>query len=241
MTTDPDTARRRVLDAYCRAAGVDPGIVDEPGITVAGEMDRAGTGIASAYQLGRHLLVRCDPEVVGTCREMMTGTSASTLEGFESVAPESAERQGRGFVHVFGAPVATPNDLVRTFDRALAADVDLIRELIAADPGGADDAEIEIEQLDEHAVGIEVDGSLATLVSERPWPTDPRFGDIGVLTHPTYRRQGLARATLLELCRRMLAGDRMPLYRCDAANRPSKALADGAGFVEVVRLSAIVL
>jgi len=238
---DPTKARRRLLEAVCHAAGVDSALLDEPGISVHGEADRAGTGVASAYELDRHLLIRCDPAAVERCRSFVTVDTPSTVEGFESVLPPEIERLGRGFLHVLASSESSVHRDVRPLDTAGDADVSLIGELIAADPDGADAAEIELDGLDSNAVGIVIDGALATFVSERPWSTDPEFADIGVLTHPDHRGLGLAGTALGALCLRVLAAGRSPLYRCDATNVASKALAERVGFVEVARLSAAIL
>ena len=229
----------RLLASYCRAAGTDPSIVDRPGVTVAGEADRAGTGVVSAYLLGGHLLLRCDPSVVERCRERFTPDDEPTLEHFEAGVADAEERYGRGLVHVVSDPPAAAAGIVRVLDAADRSDRAHIGALIEADPEGAEFAEIELEALDEHMVGVPVDDGLGVFASERPWDIDPLFADVGVLTHPDHRRKGLAACAVSELCHRVWAAGRLPLYRCDATNLASKALAARIGFVEAATLSAV--
>ncbi|MGI9614137.1 MAG: GNAT family N-acetyltransferase [Acidimicrobiales bacterium] len=232
--------RLRLFEAYCAAAGLDVSVLGQPGISIAGERDRSGSGVVSAYELDRHLVLRCDPAVVEWCRRYVTPDLDPTVAGFESALPDEADRLGRGFVHVLADVDSDPDPHVRGLVKTDDADVALISALTEADPEGAEDAEIELDALDAHAVGIEVDGALAAFASERPWDTDPSFADIGVLTHPDHRKRGLAAAAVRELSRGVLAAGRFPLYRCNATNIASKSLAEGVGFVEVVRLSAAI-
>jgi predicted GNAT family acetyltransferase len=52
-----------------------------------------------------------------------------------------------------------------------------------------------------------------------------------VITLPTYRGQGLAKATVRAISVRALSQGYEPQYRCQLGNAPSIALAESAGFV----------
>jgi RimJ/RimL family protein N-acetyltransferase len=54
--------------------------------------------------------------------------------------------------------------------------------------------------------------------------------DIGVLTHPAFRRRGLGRAVVAAICRWCGTRAVLPLYRCDAENAGSRGVAQAVGF-----------
>ncbi len=56
------------------------------------------------------------------------------------------------------------------------------------------------------------------------------FMDIGVLTGPAYRRQGLGRAVVSALCARCIAHPIIAQYRCLVANAGSYAISQALGF-----------
>ena len=228
---------RRLFESIGRAAGIETEAIDRPGLTISGEPDRAGTRLVSAYQLGPHLLVRCDPEVVESCRSLITGPT--DLTWFERALPDSAERLGRGWIHLIEPGRARVDDRVDRLDRV--DDLDLIRALVTDDPQGADDAEIDLDDLDELIFGVVLDGVLAAYASERPWDTDPDFADIGVATHPEHRRKGLGAAVVAAVTARVAETGRFPMYRCNATNAPSRALADRVGYTSVASLTAAIL
>lgn len=246
MSTSASAPAAAVVDelitAYATAASMDRALLREPGTTVAAEEARAGTRLASAYRIEQHLLVRCDPAIAEQCRALVERDPTPGLDHFEQALDDRWTHHGRGWVHVIGGDHSWEDDgAASVLDRDDPADRQAIAELIAADPEGADRAEIELDDLDPHIFGVRVAGALVAYASEHPWETDGRFGDIGVLAHPAHRRRNHSLRALHALCRAMVETDRFPLYRCDHVNEPSKALAARAGFIAVAELSAATL
>ena len=150
---------------------------------------------------------------------------------------------GRGLIHVMqtmdDVRPGGPADDVRVIDRE--GEHDLIAALVASDAEGADEAEIELDDLDERIVGIVRDGTLAAYASECPWDVDGTFADIGVMTHPDHRGQRLGHAVVVEVTRSIDAGGRVPMYRCNLDNTASRALSQAVGYTEVSILAAVTL
>lgn len=89
-----------------------------------------------------------------------------------------------------------------------------------------DDAYVE---LDHWAVfGAFEQDRLVTAASMYPWQ-DARIADLGVLTLPTYRQRGHARAVVRALCRHAAQQGYEPQYRCQLDNSASVAVAKAAG------------
>ena len=232
--------------ALAGCGGFDGGLFDAPGTTVAGEQGRAGSRAASAYCVGAHTFVRCDPAIVDPVRELLVDGSDQTidLDRFEDLLrPRAETMHGRGLIHLMrdlgdvrpGGPAAE----VRPVDRV--GERELIAGLVDADAEGADEAEIDLDDLDERIVGIVRDGLLAAYASECPWDVDGTFADIGVMTHPGHRGQRLGHAVVVEVTNAIDRAGRIPMYRCNMDNTASRALSQAVGYTEVAVLAAVTL
>lgn len=114
-----------------------------------------------------------------------------------------------------------------------------VRRLTEADADAfkAFEAEIPAEDLDGAAVGIDdwmaygafENGVLVAVGSSYP-VQDAALADIGVVTHPGFRRQGHARSIVHALARAALKAKHEPQYRCQLDNPSSAALARRLGF-----------
>ena len=95
----------------------------------------------------------------------------------------------------------------------------------------ADDLDEAFVELDHWlVVGTFVDDQLVSAASMYLW-RDSALADIGIITLPTHRGRGLARATVRAISARALSQGYEPQYRCQLDNAPSIALAGSAGFV----------
>ena len=236
---------RSFRSALAGVAGADASLFDEPGTTVVGEAGRQGTAAASAYCVGAHTLVRCDPAIADQVTDLLADGPARgiDLDRFEELLRPAAETMhGRGFIHVMTAADVReggPIDEVRPLDRV--TDRDLIAALVAVDEDGADEAEINLDELDERIVGIIRGDALAAYASECPWDTDGEFADIGVMTHPDHRGRRLGHAVVAEVTRSINRDGRIPMYRCNMDNTASRALCLAVGYTEVAVLAAVSL
>ena len=114
------------------------------------------------------------------------------------------------------------------------------RRLTETDAGAFTDfaAQAPVDDLDEAfveldhwlVVGTFVDEQLVSVASMYPWQ-GTQLADLGVITLPAYRGQGLAKATVRAISARALRQGYEPQYRCQLDNAPSVALAQSAGFV----------
>jgi len=92
---------------------------------------------------------------------------------------------------------------------------------------------------DDLVVGVFKDDVLVGAASLWFWGND--LADIGVITGPKFRNNGVASAVVAEICNRAIAMGRTPIYRCDDDNIASVKLALALGFeVAVVGTDIIV-
>ena len=88
-------------------------------------------------------------------------------------------------------------------------------------------------------LALAADGAPAAYASSRPWDEVERFGDIGVLVDPGYRRLGLGAAVVTEMSRWLMEDGVDPLYRRNDDNTGSVRLSLGLGFVPATHLVAV--
>jgi RimJ/RimL family protein N-acetyltransferase len=92
---------------------------------------------------------------------------------------------------------------------------------------------------DDLVIGVFQDNVLVGAASLWFWGDD--LADIGVITGPKYRNNGVASAVVAEACNRALAMGRTPMFRCDDDNITSVKLALALGFeVAIVGTDIIV-
>ncbi len=123
-----------------------------------------------------------------------------------------------------------PDPRVRWLDRAAADEVLALRET-----GGDVSAFFIPSLLDTgHYGGIRIDGELAAVAGVHVLSERYGVAAVGnVLTHPVHRRQGLGRALLSTLARRLLETVPVVGLNVGTANAGARALYDGLGFVPV--------
>ena len=242
------TPSDRYLRALVAELSLDPVDLTRPSTRVVPEDSRAGSGLAVAYAIGRLIAIRCDPELEAGLGELRSPDSALTVEEFETWATDRSWSVVDGNDnHVLPADAGAP--AVSLPAGATLVDLDTsdgqtrawIAELIeATGPDDADEAEVDLDDLDDLAVALVSDGgAIAAYASARPWDVDGSFDDIGVLVHPQHRLGGWGSGVVAALVGRSLARGRHPLYRCNWTIVGSKRLAVGLGFETVSRLLAV--
>jgi RimJ/RimL family protein N-acetyltransferase len=240
-----ETVYRQGLARY---GGVDPGLFDRRGTTIAPVADRTGLKTASAYEIGEHTLIFCDPEVAG-----VVGSLASSTDSFPSdrLAGWGTEHGftyvGAGWCHLADQSMVTdlpppPDATPVILDRDNADDKALIAGLVeVTDPDEADEADLDLENLDPFILGLlDQDGRIGAYASEKSSEHDAEFfADIAILTRSDMRGMGWGRAAVSILCGHIFDRARLPLYRCSQDNTGSRRLALSLGFEQVVALAAI--
>lgn len=77
------------------------------------------------------------------------------------------------------------------------------------------------------AWGCFADGKLAAAAAFSDWGL---YGDFGVITHPQFRKQGLAKAVVAAACKEAIGMGKIPIYRCHITLFASINTAKALGF-----------
>jgi RimJ/RimL family protein N-acetyltransferase len=105
----------------------------------------------------------------------------------------------------------------------------------SAPPGMAEDGGARLRETIArgHVAGAIRDGALVSIA--HTFAISDRHADIGVVTHPDWRGQGLGTAVAAEVAKAIQDGGRTPVWSCGGTNLASLRIAARLGFVEVSR------
>ena len=167
----------------------------------------------------------------------LEGVRQSTSEAELRAALTAAGVEMNGADHLFFLPDVLKQEVRAADDaphvRRLTADDEGLFEAFVASAPEADVDEAWVE-LDQWVVFGAFDGDLLVAAgSALPFREDSLLADIGVLTLPSHRGQGHARAIVLALARHALAEGYEPQYRCQLDNTSSVILAERSGFLSI--------
>jgi GNAT superfamily N-acetyltransferase len=230
---------QRVLEHWAKRYASTVETLLQPGIVILSEPDYAGSGGIHAWHIGRHTFVRFDPALESEIDALRTvlGSQESVEPGQLTGALNSMElrikRTERGLLSYLYPPDFRHASLPEGFTiRQLEpSDAPALAELQAA-CGADENDEAEVSVEDEIPFGCFQESRLATVATGF---TLTGFMDIGVLTHPDFRKQGLGGAAVSTLSAWCLERDILPQYRCSEDNLASHKLALKLGFETLIR------
>lgn len=202
------------------------------GTEVLPEEEFVGSHAIHIWTIMQHAFARHDPALTPILRNALakgpnpvalTATHlAPTLNTYEIKKIEDS------VLTYLYAPDLQPTPTPSPFDlRPLTLDdADALATMQAAcHPDEVEEGEVSVE--DEIGFGIFLDSALATVATGFRLTG---FMDIGVLTHPDFRRRGLGKAAVTALCRWCIDHDIIAQYRCRVDNTGSRNIAARLGF-----------
>jgi len=203
-----------------------------PGTEIIPEDDFANSNAIHIWTIGERAFARMDP----ACEELARRALAAQPEGSAltadhvatAVTPHSIRKIEDNLLFYLYPPEFRPALAGEGFvlRQLTQDDVDALAALQAACAAAeAEEAEVSVE--DEIGFGC---FSGTRLVSIATGFRLTGFMDIGVLTHPDYRRRGLGKACVSALCRWCVDNDIIAQYRCRAKNTGSRSIAEGLNF-----------
>jgi GNAT superfamily N-acetyltransferase len=229
-------------DALASAMGLPVTTFAYPGTTVVPGEDRRGERLASHYKVDAHSVIWVDPDIEAEFTEWHGTGLATTFDQLRAWAvAERSTVLGAGYEHVLPGPFVGPPRAaeIAVLDGTSASTIKLVRAMQSeCSEDDNDEAEFDLEALDEHLIGWIENGALLALAGGRPFDVRPGFLDVGVLVHPNARRRGLGRSVIAAVTEEVLAAGRDPLYRCNVDNEGSWRLCRGLGFEPVLELEA---
>lgn len=227
-----DAFNRTIERKWAAYLGIDPETVGQAGTRLVAAPRFAGTGKVDVFHLPSLTVVRVDPAWEEALREVVKEEggerplSLADLNLMIDGAWLEAEETTLIF-HLYPADLrpAPPADPYRV-RRLNENDAEAMAALLADAPEDeAAEADIGVDH--DVAFGCFRDGMLAAGASGFRLAG---FMDVGVLTHPDFRRQGLGKTAVASLCQWEIAQDELLLYRCRAGNEGSRRLGESLGF-----------
>lgn len=203
-----------------------------PGTEIMPEDDLANSNAIHVWTIGKRAFARMDPACEGLVRRALAaqpeGTALSAGHLSAAITSHSIRKiQNSMLFYLYPPnlhPVSSGDGFVRR--QLTEDDVDALSTLQAACTAAeTEEAEVSVE--DEIGFGC---FSGTRLVSIATGFRLTGFMDIGVLTRPDYRQQGLGKACVSALCRWCIENDVIAQYRCRARNTGSRSIAEGLDF-----------
>lgn len=203
-----------------------------PGTELLPEAEFAGTRGIHIWTIGERAFARLDPSILDVARRALDRTAApgALTTGHLRVAlnPDRIREIEESVLRYLypadfrraAPPPSLPIRQLTTADAAALAEMEA-----ACTPLEVEFGEVSVE--DEIGFGC-FDGDRLVAVATGYRLTG--FMDIGVLTHPAYRRRGLGTATVSALCEWCLEQRLIPQYRCLVTNTGSYQIAEALGF-----------
>jgi RimJ/RimL family protein N-acetyltransferase len=204
----------------------------QPGTVILPDAEFASTHAAHIWTIGARAFARVDPalevlvaEAIGDRldTEAITGHHLRATLGHAGIARTEESILRYLYPPDFRPASPPPQMLVRALTTADAEGLEALKATCTEDE--VNEGEVSID--DEIRFGC-FDGTRLVAVATGFRLTG--FMDIGVLTDPAYRRQGLGKAVVSALCAWCIEAPIIAQYRCLVANRGSHAISESLGF-----------
>jgi len=206
--------------------------VQQTGTTLLADDKYLGEKVVELCYIGKHTFVQLDPTYLPLFERALDGLPAgASLTGdyLRRMWGAEAIKSSDSGLYFYLYPPELPDYLpaaLFTVRQLTSADQAAMDDLHTANPP-ADAAEGEVEVTHEVAFGCFLNDQLVAAASGY---RRTGFMDIGVLTHPGFRRQGLGKAVVGMLCDWSIRHEVIAQYRCDEENTASRAVAGGLNF-----------
>ncbi|MFN8414609.1 MAG: GNAT family N-acetyltransferase [Anaerolineales bacterium] len=226
------TFEETIFNNWANRFQCSPSVLQQGGTTWIPEQKYANQNRIILWHIGKHTFVLFDPSLDELLNDIKAKFSLNTALSGEDIqkrlTSNTIASHDIGFVHyLFPAdlPILTPPN---TFNvRMLSpADAEQLAELHRnCTPEEVDEGYVEIDH--EAVFGCFQDNQLVSAASGYRMTG---FMDIGVLTHTNFRRLGLGKLVVGELCKWTISHNIIAQYRFDSTNTNSLGVAKALNF-----------
>jgi GNAT superfamily N-acetyltransferase len=229
---------------WCGRFGLEPADWERSWTHVFGDEVFAGTPEIYLTRFGKMTVARLDPakrEWVDWPAEL--GSTALDVDALIARAAEGhgIKRAGAGLSLYLDPDEFRPAAAVAELElRRLdgKAEWPLVKSLLeGCSEEEVDDAEIYEDDPDAVVFGGFAGERLVCYAGFRYW--EEKFADIGILTHPEFRRRGVGKWLVSALCEWCLENGVIPMYRVDPENSGSRRIAEALGFALWARIDVL--
>lgn len=227
-----ETFQQEIFRNWTTHFGCSPATVQQAGATLLPADKYAGQRLIALWHIGAHTFAEHDPACTQVLQRVvadlpadaaLTGDTLKQSWGADAIAAHDL-----GLVHYLYPPDLPPYTPSAPFvlRQLTLADAAAMAALHAANsPEDVDEGYVEVSH--EIAFGCFAGDQLVAAASGY---RRTGFMDIGVLTHPEFRRQGLGKATVGALCAWSSKQGLIAQYRCNATNVSSHGVAQALNF-----------
>ncbi|HMN63221.1 MAG TPA: GNAT family N-acetyltransferase, partial [Anaerolinea sp.] len=191
-----------------------------------------GEIVVALCYIGRHTFVQLDPAYLPHlvhALDVLPQDASLTGDDLRRIWGTAAIKSSEHGLFFYLYPPDLPN--------YLPAAPFTLRQLTPADQGAMEDLHAALTTAEVEEGAVEVSHEVAfgcflndQLVAASSGYRRTGFMDIGVLTHPRFRRRGLGKAVVGRLCEWIIHQGLIAQYRCDETNAGSRAVAEGLNF-----------
>lgn len=229
----------RIYEGWADYFSCDPALFKEAGTLLLPKESILDTGYIHHWHIGKLSVFHMDPVLIGKIEPFINPCFTHDVEhlkialGADRVLLEHTEAIYYLHPGQFISFDAPPGYTVRELSPDDGLNLEQLAKACTEEE--VDDAWIEIDQ--PFVAGCFFEDRLVSVASISDcWA---KLVDIGVLTHPAYRRQGLAKAVVSKVCEREIRHDRILQYRSVMKLTASHATAKALGFVKYFEVANI--
>ena len=228
---DKTTFERLIHENWATYFGCPVETTEQPGTTLQPEIKYEGEKIIAHWYIGKHTFIQLDPTFFPQLEALVKALPNTSLTGEKielTWGKEAISSRDTGLIYYL-FPLDLPNyqpPSPFTLRPLTEADADLMSALQAANtPEDVDEAFVEVTH--EIAFGCFHGDQLVAAASgyERTG-----FLDLGVLTHPDFRKKGLGKAVIGATCDWAHQKGMIAQYRHNALNINSQNVATSLNF-----------
>ena len=220
-----------------------PSIIQQSGTTLIPEKRYADQNMIVLWHIGQHTFALFDPSYLELLNDLVSQLPLNTsLSGDEIQKGEvinSITSHDVGLIHYLPPSDLPTFTMPPTFDvRTLSlSDEKQLSELHDnCTPEEVDDGYVEIDH--EIVFGCFHDNKLVSVASGYRMAG---FMDIGVLTHPNFRKLGLGKVVVGTLCAWAISQNIIAQYRCNIENTNSRGVAKSLNFCHYFSSESLII
>lgn len=240
---DMNSFEKKIFQNWADHFELSPDILQQNGTTLVPAKKYQGENLIVLWQIGSHAIIQCDPAIADRLRGLIHSlpdsislTGGTLREAWLNVEFTSHDIGLLYYLFPRDLPAYLPPQPYSL--RVMAAnESQAMTELHAAN--SAEDVDEAYVEIDHPIVYGCFDGTTLTAAASGYERTG--FLDIGVITHPKYRRQGLGKAVTGGLCQWALDHEMIAQYRHNINNLSSKHVATSLNFRQYFRSESLVI
>lgn len=232
--------QHRIIETWAQHFGLPVDLLQLPGTSLVPREHRSETSWLTMWRAGERVVIEVAPTWQKSIQQIVDAFPADhRMTAADFAAVWGAENLDYAYLYIYFLDAAQFTPVMpdaRYTVRQLTPDdqpaMDAFQAACSTDDWEEGDVSIDHEM----AAGVFDGERLVAVSSVFDWRG---FADIGILTDPAYRGQGLAKAAVSFLCAYYLPRERVVVYRHDQDNTGSQRVAQGLNFTPYATVESV--